>query len=118
MTPNRMVGKFQCNMSEMESLPECVQQYFGAWNRRDADAVLATFTADAAYCDPASGGRLRGEALAGYMKGLWAAFPDLSFEVASAGVAGPGLVAAQWIMRGTNSGSMMGLPPTGKSVTV
>ncbi len=80
--------------------------------------MLATFAPDGTYCDPASGGRLRGEALAGYMNGLWAAFPDLSFEIASAGAAGPDLVAAQWIMRGTNTGSMMGLPPTGKSVTV
>ena len=101
----------------MEAL-ECAQQYFDAWNRRDADAVLATFTADGTYCDPASGGRLRGEALKGYMNGLWAAFPDLSFEIASKGLAGENLVAAQWIMRGTNTGSMMGLPPTGKSVTV
>jgi len=97
---------------------QCAQQYFDAWNRRDAAAVLATFTADGTYCDPASGGRLQGEALAGYMNGLWAAFPDLSFEIASAGVAGPDLVAAQWIMHGTNTGPMMGLPPTGKSVTV
>jgi steroid delta-isomerase-like uncharacterized protein len=104
-------------MSDMEAL-ECAQKYFDAWNRRDADAVLATFTADGTYCDPASGGRLRGEALAGYMNGLWAAFPDLSFEIASAGAAGPDLVAAQWIMHGTNTGSMMGLPPTGKPVTV
>jgi steroid delta-isomerase-like uncharacterized protein len=105
-------------MSDMETLPESVRQYFDAWNRRDADAVLATFTADGTYCDPASGGRLRGEALKGYMNGLWAAFPDLSFEIASEGLAGENLIAAQWIMRGTNSGSMMGLPPTGKSVTV
>ena len=104
-------------MGEMEAL-ECSQQYFDAWNRRDADAVLATFTAEGTYCDPASGGRLRGEALKGYMAGLWAAFPDLSFEIASKGLAGDNLVAAQWIMRGTNTGSMMGLPPTGKSVTV
>jgi len=105
-------------MSEMEPLQQCVQQYFDAWNRRDAAAVLATFAAEGTYCDPTSGGRLRGEALAGYMNGLWAAFPDLSFEIVSAGAAGPDLVAAQWIMRGTNTGSMMGLPPTGKSVTV
>ena len=101
----------------MEAL-ECAQQYFDAWNRRDADAVLATFAAEGTYCDPTSGGRLPGEALAGYMKGLWAAFPDLSFEIASKGLAGDNLVAAQWIMRGTNMGSMMGLPPTGRSVTV
>jgi len=104
-------------MGEMEAL-ECAQQYFDAWNRRDADAVLATFTAEGTYCDPASGGRLRDDALKGYMARLWAAFPDLSFEIASKGLAGENLVAAQWIMRGTNTGSMMGLPPTGKSVTV
>src|SRR5689334_21521275 len=117
MTPNRIEGKLQCNMSEMEAL-KCARRYFDAWNRRDASAVLETFTDDGTYCDPASGGRLRGEALAGYMNGLWSAFPDLSFEIVSAGEAGPGLVAAQWIMRGTNSGSMMGLPPTGKTVVV
>jgi len=104
-------------MSEMDPL-ECAVKYFDAWNRRDADAVLATFAPEGTYCDPASGGRLRGEALKGYMNGLWDAFPDLSFEIVSKGLSGENLVAAQWIMRGTNSGSMMGLPPTGKTVTV
>jgi len=104
-------------MSDMEAL-DCAQKYFDAWNQRDADAVLATLSADGTYCDPVSGGRLQGEALRGYMQGLWAAFPDLSFEIASKGLAGENLVAAQWIMRGTNTGSMMALPPTGKSVTV
>ena len=50
------------------------------------------------------------------MQGLFAAFPDISFSIASAGLAAPDFVAAQWIMRGTNSGSMMGLPPTGKPI--
>jgi steroid delta-isomerase-like uncharacterized protein len=105
-------------MGEMEPLAECIQQYFDGWNRRDADAVLSTFTADGTYCDPASGGRLRGEALKGYMAGLWSAFPDLSFEITSKGLVGENLVGAQWTMRGVNNGSMMGLPPTGKSVMV
>ena len=52
------------------------------------------------------------------MAGLWSAFPDLSFEITSKGLVGENLVAAQWTMRGTNTGSMMGLPPTGKSVMV
>ena len=97
---------------------EIAQQYFDAWNRRDADAVLATFGPGGTYCDPVSGGRLSGAALKGYVSGLWSAFPDLNFEIASKGLAGENLIAAQWIMHGTNSGSMMGLPPTGKSVTV
>lgn len=29
-----------------------------------------------------------------------------------------GLVASQWTMHGTNTGSMQGLPPTGRSVSV
>src|SRR4030081_3010784 len=102
-------------MGEMDAL-QCAQQYFDAWNRRDADAVLAMFALDGTYCDPASGGRLRGEALKGYMAGLWAAFPDLSFEIASEGLAGENLVAAQWLMRGTNTGEMVGMPPHGKYV--
>jgi hypothetical protein len=52
------------------------------------------------------------------MNGLFASFPDLSFGIASVGMAADDLVAAQWIMRGTNRGSMMGLPPTGKAVVL
>lgn len=66
------------------------------------------------YTDPGTGGPISGDAFAGYMMGLFSAFPDLSFEIASVGLAAPDLVAAQWLMRGTNTGSMYGLPPTGK----
>jgi steroid delta-isomerase-like uncharacterized protein len=71
---------------------------------------------DGTYADPTTGGPLRGDAFAAYMNGLFSAFPDVSFEIASVGPASPELVAAQWVMRGTNTGSMYGLPPTGKSV--
>jgi steroid delta-isomerase-like uncharacterized protein len=92
------------------------QSYFDGWNRRDPAAVLATMAPAGTYSDPTTGGPLGGDAFAGYMKGLFAAFPDVSFEVASVGLAAPDLVAAQWIMRGTNTGSMYGLPPTGKPI--
>jgi len=92
--------------------------YFDGWNRRDPAAVLATMASNGTYTDPTTGGPLSGEAFAGYMKGLFSAFPDVSFEIASVGLAAPDLVAAQWIMRGTNTGSMYGLPPTGKSIDI
>jgi steroid delta-isomerase-like uncharacterized protein len=92
--------------------------YFDGWNRRDPEAVLATMASNGTYTDPGTSGPLSGEAFAGYMKRLFSAFPDLSFEVASVGLASPDLVAAQWVMRGTNTGSMFGLPPTGKRVEV
>ena len=101
----------------MSSL-EAAQRYFDAWNRRDPAAVLATMAPDGTYTDPTTGGPLSGDAFVAYMKGLFSAFPDVSFEIASVGQAAPDLVAAQWVMRGTNTGSMYGLPPTGSQVTL
>ena len=97
---------------------DVAQQYFDAWNRRDPAAVLATMAEDGTYSDPGTGGPISGQAFAGYMQGLFAAFPDTSFSIASVGLAAPDLVAAQWIMRGTNSGSLMGMPPSGRSIAV
>jgi steroid delta-isomerase-like uncharacterized protein len=97
---------------------DVARKYFDAWNRRDASAVLGTMGPDGTYADPQTRGPLRGEPLREYINQLFAAFPDASFEVTSAGLLAPELVAAQWIMRGTNTGSMMGLPPTGKSVVL
>jgi len=95
---------------------DVAHKYFDAWNRRDASAVLETMAPGGTYADPQTGGPLSGEPFREYMNRLFASFPDVSFEVVSAGLLAPDLVAAQWIMRGTNTGSMMGLPPTGRAV--
>jgi steroid delta-isomerase-like uncharacterized protein len=97
---------------------DIARQYFDGWNRRDSAAVLTTLHADGTYEDPMTGGPVSGNAFAGYMQGLFSAFPDLSFEVVGEGMPEPDRVSAQWIMRGTNLGSMNGLPPTGKSVVL
>jgi steroid delta-isomerase-like uncharacterized protein len=93
-------------------------QYFDAWNRHDAAGVVATFSPNGIYTDPTTRGPLSGEALAQYVNGLAAAFPDFSFEIISAPPAGDGMVAGQWLMKGTNTGPFAGAPPTGKSVTL
>lgn len=94
------------------------RRYLDGWVARDAGAVLATLTPDGTYEDPSSRGPLSGEAFRAYMQGLWQAFPDLTFSIESIGEMGPDLVAAQWVMTGTNHGSMMGLPPTGKQIAL
>ena len=99
----------------MEQLVQ-VQRYLKAWNDRDAEAILATLDDGGTYQDPSTGGPISGDAFRAYVTGLWSGFPDLSFEEESLGETGPDRAAAQWIMRGTNTGSMMGLPPTGKKV--
>jgi steroid delta-isomerase-like uncharacterized protein len=94
------------------------QRYFDAWIHRDADGIIDIFTDDGTYSDPTAGQGLGKEATADYARALWDAFPDLTFEVISKAQTGSTTVAAQWVMRGTNTGSLQGLPPTGRSVEV
>jgi len=95
---------------------ELCNRYFDAWSRRDADAVLRTFAPDGTYADPGTGGPLAGEQIRAYVQGLWSAFPDLRFELGEVEPMGPDRVVGAWRMKGTNTGSMSGLPPTGRSV--
>ena len=97
---------------------EVAQRYFEAWNGRDPGAIVATFAEGGTYIDPAVPTPLTGDAIGAYAQGLWAAFPDLAFQIVSVAVNADGLVAAQWLMTGTNTGSFNGLPPTGKSVSL
>jgi steroid delta-isomerase-like uncharacterized protein len=90
--------------------------YFEAWNRRSADGIVAAIEPGGTYEDPMSGGPLSGAEIARYAASLFEAFPDLSFEIVSESDTGAGAVAAQWVMRGTNTGAMRGAPPTGKSI--
>jgi steroid delta-isomerase-like uncharacterized protein len=94
------------------------QRYFDAWSARDRAAVLKTFVPGGTYTDPTTQGPLSGPHFSGYLAALFAAFPDLTFEVESAGLVAPDLVAAQWVMRGTNRGPFNGLPPTDKTMEV
>src|SRR5262245_17967129 len=93
-------------------------RYFDAWNRRDASAILATIAEGGTYTDPVTPGPLTGVAIGAYAEGLWAAFPDRSFDILSLTESAGGLVCGQWLMKGTNKGSLNGLPPTSKSLEV
>jgi steroid delta-isomerase-like uncharacterized protein len=92
--------------------------YFDAWNHRDTKGIIASFVDGGTYSDPAAGPGLTREATAEYANGLWDAFPNLEFETISEAETEPGTVVAQWLMRGTNTGSFAGLPPTGHAVSL
>lgn len=92
------------------------ERYFDAWNRRDPGAVAAAFADDGTYADPNVPGGLGPEETAAYAGGLFAAFPDLAFEIESSGERPDGTVAAEWVMTGTNIGPFQGLPPSGRAV--
>ncbi len=97
---------------------DSIQHYFDGWNNRDVNAILASLTEGGTYEDPSTGQPIAGPALRKYIKGLWVAFPDLRFEITSQGEIAPDKAAAEWTMIGTNTGSMNGLPPTGKEVVI
>ena len=97
---------------------DVANRYFAAWNRRDSSAVAAIFPEDGTYSDPTIPGAIRGGAIAEYAAGLFAAFPDLSFEILHAAPTTDTRVAAQWVMHGRNTGALSGAPPSGRTVTL
>ena len=72
---------------------EVVKRYCEAWNRHDADAIVALFVEGGTYTNPVAGQDLTGQAIAAFAKGVFTAFPDVSFEIVSIGDTGGGWVA-------------------------
>lgn len=97
---------------------DAVRPYFEAWNRRDAAALLTSLTATGIYRDPIVPHGVSGAGLAAYAGGLWAAFPDLRFDLISLDALSETRVAAQWRMLGTNHGPFNGLPPSGQAIDI
>src|SRR5262249_51634587 len=57
------------------------------------------------------------EGVRAQMAMLRGAFPDLSVTIEDMVGAGE-TVSSRWTMRGTNSGSFLGMPPTGKAIQI
>jgi steroid delta-isomerase-like uncharacterized protein len=110
-------------MAAAPGLMTAVESYFQAWNSRDPDAVPGVFAEGGTYADPTiADPPLPASGLAAHVRGVLAAFPDLSFEILSAqpldSTAGSGTAVARWLMRGTNTGPLRGNPPTGRPVAL
>ncbi|HEX6617325.1 MAG TPA: ester cyclase [Gemmatimonadales bacterium] len=101
-------------MSELEA----TRRYAAAWNSRDAARLADAFLPGGTYEDPSTGGPIGTGALAQYAGALWSAFPDLTFEEVDYQATARGDVVFRWLMRGTNRGSLRGLPPTGATVAL
>ena len=97
---------------------QIARRYFDAWNQHDAGAIVATFAEGGTYADPVTPGPLTGAAIGAYAQALWDAFPDLSFDIVSLTADASGLVSAEWLMRGTDTGPFNRLPPTGAAIVI
>lgn len=96
---------------------DIANQYFAAWNQHDSQALLGLFAQGGTYCDPITKGEIAGARLATYAQALWGAFPDLSFEITRM-LEARRVVAAEWVMTGTNDGPYRGFPPTRKAISL
>ena len=96
---------------------EVSQPSTDAWNKHDADALVAVYAEGGTYHNPRVDHPLTGQAIGDFAKSVWAAYPDMSLEIISRGDTGGGLVATQWVLHGTHTGPYMdGTPPTGRTV--
>jgi steroid delta-isomerase-like uncharacterized protein len=100
------------------SLVQALDRYFDAWNAHDPRGVVSALTTTGTYEDPTTGGPLNGDALAESVGTLITGFPDVHFELVSVDALDDTRAAAQWLMKGTNTGPMPAGPATNQAIAL
>ena len=59
---------------------EVSRRYLDAWNRHDADAIVAIYAEGGTYHTPRLDHVLKGQAIADWAESVWAAYPDMRLE--------------------------------------
>jgi steroid delta-isomerase-like uncharacterized protein len=91
---------------------------YAAWNAHDAAAVAAVFAEDAVLREAGRPDEIRGKAaIRARAEALLAAFPDFHLERIVLIIDGD-RHADRWVMTGTHTGELFGIPPTGRSVRI
>lgn len=104
-------------------------RYRDAWNRRDADALLALAVPNVEWDDPTiPGGHAEGHApVRAWLQGFWRAFPDMTFapidgdaDDRGAFIGGARRLCVPWRCAGTMLGPIdpPGFAPTGKRLAL
>jgi steroid delta-isomerase-like uncharacterized protein len=101
------------------ALPALLGEWEAAMATHDPDQILTLFTDDALWEEVALNVAASGpEAIRAHLEGVFAATPDISYDV-TGGFAAGDRMAAEWIISGTLTGDFPGLPPgTGQPFTV
>jgi steroid delta-isomerase-like uncharacterized protein len=85
-----------------------------AWSSNDPELVLALFTDDCLFEDVTFGVVARGkEELRSFANRAFAAIPDFKYRLTSRFTTGEWAVI-EWVMSGTHTGDLPGIPATGK----
>jgi steroid delta-isomerase-like uncharacterized protein len=87
------------------------------WNKGDPSLIDEIFASDVVQHDPNGPPATNAEGLKEYVGGLMSAFPDLRFTVENLAADGDRVVW-RFDSRATHGGPLMGIPATGKAVSV
>ena len=97
---------------QRDELLALAQQAVDAWNRGDADGVVATLADDIEHYDAGISQQIHGKAeMRDYVQRYMSAFPDLHVDIKSNTCEGNCLVQ-EWVATGTHDGELMGMAPT------
>jgi steroid delta-isomerase-like uncharacterized protein len=112
------VNVAEVRTASVDDQKRAIEQWAAGWSAHDMERLLPLFTDDVVYEDVTMGVVNRGIAeLRAFGEGFFSGFPDVTFELQSAFANGT-RGGAEWVMRGTHTGDMPGMPRTGKRVKV
>lgn len=97
------------------------ENYEEGWNEHDPEKVMKQFVEGGTYYDPNVGEQIQGQEIAEYVAGAVNGFPDLNFEMGrkvTSDEENEVVLMAEWVMHGTHTGTLDGLPPTGNTIAV
>ncbi|RNE59135.1 ester cyclase [Cryobacterium tepidiphilum] len=104
-------------MGDADDLREAYGRFIAALEANDADALAAIVSPDIVDHDALPGQAPGREGVVRWMRGMHAGLSDLSGVVEDTVVEGD-KIASRITWRGTHVGSFLGLPATGKSVSL
>jgi len=99
------------------SLDAAIARYNDAWNRHDADAVVALHAPDMVFENHTAGERAEGPAVREHVAGIFAAWPDIAFRTRRLYVR-EDLVVQEWTATATQNRELrrgdLVAPPSGR----
>jgi steroid delta-isomerase-like uncharacterized protein len=91
---------------EGPELQEFIDRYNAAWNEHDVETIVSLHTEDSVFENHVTGDVNVGrEQIGRAISGIFAVFPDLTFETRRAYIR-EDLVVQEWTARGTHQGTM------------
>jgi steroid delta-isomerase-like uncharacterized protein len=105
--------------AEAHPLRQVIDRYNDAWNRHDLEAIVAEHAPDMVFENHTAGERAEGDAVRQHIAGIFAAWPDLTFETRRLYIRDD-LVVQEWTASATHTRELrrgdLVSPPSGRRI--